>query len=109
MELYREHPDLPQTELVKRTAKDMAMPCLYTNLTSIIGFLSLVTSNIKPIIDFGWMMALSLVIVFVVLFTFIPAVMMLMEKKFGVKITVKSKLRILWECLVNGIMRKNSS
>ena len=81
MELYREHPELPQAELVRRTAKDMAMPCLYTNLTSIIGFLSLVTSNIKPIIDFGWMMALSLVIVFCVLFTFIPAVMMLMEKK----------------------------
>ena len=81
MELYREQPDLPQTELVRRTARNMAMPCLYTNLTSIIGFLSLTTSNIKPIIDFGWMMALSLVIVFCVLFTFIPSVMMLMQKK----------------------------
>ena len=80
MELYREDPEASQEELVKRTAKDMAMPCLYTNVTSIIGFVSLVTSNIKPIIDFGWMMTLSLVIVFVILFTFIPCTMMLMKK-----------------------------
>lgn len=81
MELYREHPERPQRELVRSMAHDMAKPCLYTNLTSIVGFASLVTSDIKPIIDFGWMMSLSLAIVYVVLFTLIPAVMVLMEKR----------------------------
>ena len=81
MELYREHPEHSQYELVRMMAQDMAKPCLYTNLTSIVGFISLVTSDIKPIIDFGWMMSLSLVVVFVVLFTFIPSVMLLMSKK----------------------------
>jgi predicted RND superfamily exporter protein len=81
MELYREHPDWSQYDLVRQMTHDMARPCMYTNVTSQIGFASLITSDIKPIIDFGWMMALSLAIVFVILFTFIPAVMLLMQKR----------------------------
>ena len=81
MELYRDHPEKSQYELVRQMAHDMAKPCMYTSLTSIIGFVSLVTSDIKPIIDFGWMMTLSLAIVFVILFTFIPCVMLLMPKR----------------------------
>lgn len=81
MELYREHPDLPQAELVRRMVHDMAPPCFYTSLTSIVGFASLVTSDIKPIIDFGWMMSLSLAVAFVTLFTLIPCVMTLMKKR----------------------------
>lgn len=81
MELYREHPDYSQFELVRMTARDMAKPCLYSNLTSIVGFASLATSDIRPIVDFGWMMSLSLVIVYIVLFTFIPCVMLLMAKR----------------------------
>ncbi|MCC7122317.1 MAG: RND family transporter [Gammaproteobacteria bacterium] len=81
MELYREFPDWSQYQLVRQMTHDMAKPCMYTNVTSMIGFVSLVTSDIKPIIDFGWMMTLSLAIVFVILFTFIPAVMLLMPKR----------------------------
>ncbi len=81
MELFREFPDWSQYELVRQMTHDMAKPCMYTNVTSMIGFASLVTSDIKPIIDFGWMMTLSLAIVFVILFTFIPAVMVLMPKR----------------------------
>lgn len=81
MELYRDFPDWSQYQLVRQMTHDMAKPCMYTSLTSIIGFASLVTSDIKPIIDFGWMMTLSLAIVFGILFTFIPAVMLLMQKR----------------------------
>lgn len=81
MELYREHPEFTQAELVHSMAHDMAPPCFYTSLTSIVGFASLITSDIKPIIDFGWMMSLSLVVVFVALFTLIPCMMTLMQKR----------------------------
>jgi predicted RND superfamily exporter protein len=81
MELYREHPEFTQAELVHSMAHDMAPPCFYTSLTSIVGFASLITSDIKPIIDFGWMMSLSLVVVFVALFTLIPCMMTLMKKR----------------------------
>ena len=49
------------------------MPCLYTALTTIVGFLSLLLSNIQPVIDFGKMMALGVFINLLVSFTFIPA------------------------------------
>ena len=81
MELYREQPDLPQLELVRTMTLDMAKPCLYTSLTTMIGFMSLITSDIKPIIDFGWMMTMSLAVVYVILFTSIPAILLLMPKR----------------------------
>ncbi|MBK8957313.1 MAG: MMPL family transporter, partial [Proteobacteria bacterium] len=55
--------------------RDMASPCMYTSLTSIIGFGSLLSSTSGDH-DFGAMMSLSLVLVyFVVLFTLVPALM----------------------------------
>ena len=42
------------------TTNKMFWPILYTVLTTIIAFLSLIFSEIKPIIDFGWMMTLGL-------------------------------------------------
>lgn len=80
-ELFRDHPDWSQLELVRGMAHDMVMPSLYTSLTSIIGFASLVLSSIKPIIDFGWMMTISLFIVFIFSFSCIPAMMVLMKKR----------------------------
>ncbi|MGH8598740.1 MAG: efflux RND transporter permease subunit, partial [Gammaproteobacteria bacterium] len=80
-ELITEHPDWSQYQLVRAVCHDMAQPCLYTSLTSIIGFASLVTSDIKPIIDFGWMMTVSLFVVYCVVFTLVPALMLLMRKR----------------------------
>ena len=44
--------------------KEMFAPCLYTSLTTIVAFLSLVFSDIRPVIDFGWIMTLGLIITF---------------------------------------------
>ena len=49
------------------------IPCLYTALTTMVGFLSLLFSNIQPVIDFGKMMALGVVINLLISFIFIPA------------------------------------
>ena len=51
----------------------MFWPILYTALTTIIAFLSLIFSEIKPIIDFGWMMTLGLITSFVITFTLLPS------------------------------------
>ena len=42
------------------TLKRMIWPCIYTVLTTIVAFASLLISDIKPIIDFGLIMILSL-------------------------------------------------
>ena len=70
----------------------MIMPILYTVLTTICAFLSLVFSGIKPIIDFGWMMTLGLIVSLFVTFFLIPALLSLIsvENETGIKDTEKS-------------------
>ena len=53
----------------------MFLPILYTVLTTICAFLSLIFSGIKPIIDFGWMMTLGLIVSLVVTFLLIPTLL----------------------------------
>ncbi|MEH6528493.1 MAG: MMPL family transporter [Porticoccus sp.] len=79
-ELCSKFPHKEQLELVRDTVKSMARPCCYTMLTTVVAFLSLVLSDIRPVIDFGWMMTLGLVVSLVVAFVLIPAGMMVCGK-----------------------------
>ena len=49
------------------------IPCFYTALTTMVGFLSLILSNIQPVIDFGKMMAVGVIVNLLISFVFIPA------------------------------------
>ena len=80
-ELHREDPTIKHRELVRQAARDMASPCLYTSLTSIIGFGSLLSSDIRPIVDFGGMMCMSLLLVYFVVFTLVPCLMILLPER----------------------------
>jgi predicted RND superfamily exporter protein len=82
-ELQALHPESDQRQLVNDTLMSMAKPCLYTVLTTIVAFTSLVVSNIRPVIDFGWMMTMGISLALVVAFTVIPAGMMLFGKGDG--------------------------
>ena len=82
-ELQALHPEQDQRQLVNDTLMSMAKPCLYTVLTTIVAFTSLVVSNIRPVIDFGWMMTMGISLALVVAFTVIPAGMMLFGKGDG--------------------------
>lgn len=77
-EFIAENPHWNQRELVLATVNFMARPCLYTSLTTIVAFMSLVVSDIRPVIDFGWMMTIGLVVAFVLAFTLLPASLMLL-------------------------------
>jgi predicted RND superfamily exporter protein len=79
IQLRRDTPEASQLELVATTLDRMVWPCLYTALTTIIGFCSLVLSDIKPVIDFGWMMSLGLAVAFLTSFTLLPALLMLLR------------------------------
>jgi len=74
-QLVRDHPDLAHPERVLMTMQKMFWPCLYSALTTILAFGSLVLSSIKPVIDFGWMMSLGLVVTFAVSFLLFPALL----------------------------------
>ena len=58
----------------------MFLPILYTVLTTICAFLSLVLSGIKPIIDFGWMMTLGLIVSLLVTFLLLPSLINLLSQ-----------------------------
>jgi predicted RND superfamily exporter protein len=75
------HPNKKITELITLTTNKMFWPILYTALTTIIAFLSLIFSEIKPIIDFGWMMTLGLITSFIITFTLLPSLINFVSKE----------------------------
>ncbi len=75
------YPNKKIIELITLTTNKMFWPILYTALTTIIAFLSLIFSGIKPIIDFGWMMTLGLITSFVITFTLLPSLINFMPKE----------------------------
>ncbi|MDC0033240.1 MMPL family transporter [Alphaproteobacteria bacterium] len=81
LQLHRDNPGDNQLALVKDTTHKMVKPCLYTALTTIMGFSSLVVSDIKPVIDFGWMMSAGLAVTFVTSFLLFPTLLLLTGKK----------------------------
>ena len=67
-------------KLLRHTVLSMWKPCLYTALTTIVAFASLITSGISPIISFGWIMVIGVSTALLVVFVVFPAVMSLMQK-----------------------------
>ena len=79
-QLFNDYPELSQHELVLSMASKMVWPCLYTALTTIMAFSSLVVSGIKPIIDFGWMMTIGLSVTFLTSFILFPSILGMLAK-----------------------------
>ncbi|HEY5701934.1 MAG TPA: MMPL family transporter [Gammaproteobacteria bacterium] len=79
-QLRKDHADHSQRELVSEMTGKMVWPCLYTALTTILAFMSLVVSDIKPVIDFGWMMTMGLSVTFATSFLLFPSLLVLMQK-----------------------------
>jgi predicted RND superfamily exporter protein len=79
-ELLARKPDAPNRELIFETIRLKLKPCVYTVLTTIAGFGSLVLCDIRPVIAFGWMMIVGLVVSLIVTFILFPAVLILVPK-----------------------------
>ena len=81
LQLREKHPNKNILEIITLTTNKMFWPILYTVLTTIIAFLSLIFSEIKPIIDFGWMMTLGLITSFIITFSLLPSLISFMPKE----------------------------
>jgi len=75
LQLRNNFPDLKNFEIISMTTGKMFLPILYTVLTTVCAFLSLIFSGIKPIIDFGWMMTFGLITYFIITFTLLPTLL----------------------------------
>ena len=92
LQLKKEYPNLTKKEAVLEASLKMMLPILYTVLTTICAFLSLIFSGIKPIIDFGWMMTLGLIISLLVTFLLLPCLLNIFssDNEINIKDTEKS-------------------
>ena len=75
LQLSKDFPNKNNFEILSLTTGKMFMPILYTVLTTVFAFLSLIFSGIKPIIDFGWMMTIGLIVSFIITFTLLPSLL----------------------------------
>ena len=75
LQLRNDFPNQNNFEIISMTTGKMFWPIIYTVLTTVCAFLSLIFSGIKPIIDFGWMMTLGLITSFIITFTLLPSLL----------------------------------
>jgi len=75
LQLRKDYPAKNNFEIISLTTNKMFWPILYTVFTTVFAFLSLIFSEIKPIIDFGWMMTFGLITSFIVTFTLLPTLL----------------------------------
>ena len=75
LQLKKDRSEIDNKEIVLEASTKMMLPVFYTVLTTICAFLSLIFSGIKPIIDFGWMMTLGLLVSLVVTFLLLPSLL----------------------------------
>ena len=80
LQLRNQFPKLNNSKIILMTSGKMFWPILYTALTTICAFLSLILSEIKPIIDFGWMMTFGLITSFIITFTLLPTLLNLIDQ-----------------------------
>jgi len=78
-ELSAANPSADQYSLVRTTIRKMTIPCFYTAITTMVAFGSLLFSDIRPVIDFGWMMAIGIAAAFVLAFILFPATLMFLQ------------------------------
>ena len=81
LQFKKENPEISNADAVLWTSEKMFWPILYTVLTTICAFLSLIFSGIKPIIDFGWMMTVGLLVSLSITFTLLPSILNVLGEK----------------------------
>ncbi len=79
-ELLAQDEHRPHATLVRDTMRSKFAPCLYTALTTMVAFTSLLTSGIPPVQDFGWMMSVGVALALLVTYTVFPALLLLLPK-----------------------------
>ena len=93
LQLRNDFPKMSNLEIISMTTKKMFWPIIYTVLTTVCAFLSLIFSGIRPIIDFGWMMTFGLITSFIITFSLLPTLLNFMSNN-NIKIKEDSDSKI---------------
>ena len=71
---------LPRLEALKTTLREVGLATFLTSLTTAVGFLTLFTASIRPIREFGLYTAIGVFVAFLLAFSLLPAILILIEK-----------------------------
>ncbi len=93
LQLSEQFPNKHKFEILILTTRKMIWPIFYTVITTICAFMSLIFSEIKPIIDFGWMMTFGLITSLLITFTLLPTLLSFIQSS-NVTITRKRNSKI---------------
>lgn len=80
-EFFRKKSSFSQKAIVYLALKERMSPCFFAIFTTIIGFISLVFSDIRPIISLGVMMSASISLSLILSFWLFGSIMSLLSKK----------------------------
>ena len=85
VERYRElnvrYKNASQYKLVINTVLSKLEPSFFAIITTVVGFASLILSNIEPVINLGLMMSIGITISLILSFVTFPIILMIMGKK----------------------------
>ncbi len=79
-ELLTLYPRASSKRIILLTMLTKATPTFFAVITTIAGFTSLLFSNIKPVINLGWMMSAGITLSLIISFIVFPTVLMLLTK-----------------------------
>lgn len=87
---------------LKLTIKEVGMATFLTSFTTSIGFLTLLTTAIVPIRNFGLYTAISIGLAFILAFTVLPAILLLIKKPNPVR---ARRVSLSWPILLRTMLR----
>ncbi len=106
LQLNKQFPKKKKLKILILTTKKMIWPIFYTVLTTICAFMSLIFSEIKPIIDFGWMMTFGLITSLIITFTLLPTLLSFVQNS-NVALTVEKDSQITGYLAIKSVRNKN--
>ena len=80
-EIARDEPERDQQQRVTGMLVQKLSPCFYATLTTSVGFGSLIFSGIQPVVDFGFMMLIAMLITMSVSLLLFPALLSLLKAR----------------------------
>jgi uncharacterized protein len=66
---------------LKTTFKEVGIATFLTSLTTAIGFLTLISSSVEPLREFGWITALGVLFTFIITFIMLPPILILIGNR----------------------------
>ena len=102
-ELVQKYPNDTQKQLVIKTVTMMSKPSFFVVITTIAGFSSLVFSHILPIISFGFMMSVGIIVSLLTTFILFPILLTFLKK--SIVHQVKGKEKSFTSCISKIVMK----